>query len=175
MKKLKQQKIKKIVLFGNSILRDKSHKVIKFDKELIETVNLIAYTLKNQKDAAALAAPQIGINKRITIINYCGEYLELINPEILESKGEKIDYEGCLSLPGFIGKVKRFESIIVKYQDRYGIEKIIERIGDMARCIQHEIDHFEGILYIDRTFEEFLYNTETEEKVKVLKIIEFSK
>lgn len=175
MRKLKQQKIKKIVIFGNPILRNESHKVIEFDKQFIDMVNAIANTLKKQKDAAALAAPQIGINKRITVINYCGEYLELINPEILESKGEKIDYEGCLSLPGFIGRVKRFESVIVKYQDRYGVEKIIERTGDMARCIQHEIDHFEGILYIDRTLEEFLYNLETEEKVKVSRIIELSK
>ncbi|MBU9917942.1 MAG: peptide deformylase [Fusobacteriaceae bacterium] len=175
MRKLKQQKIKKIILFGNATLRNESQSVIEFDKKLIDTVDLIANTLKNQKYAAALAAPQIAINKKITVINYCGEYLELINPEILESKGEKVGYEGCLSLPGFIGKVKRAESIIVKYQDRYGAENIIERTGDMARCIQHEIDHFDGILYIDRVSEEFLYNPDTEEKVMVSKIIEVSK
>lgn len=99
-----------------------------------------------------------------------GEYLELINPEILEFDGEQIDYEGCLSLPEIIGKVKRAKKIKFKYFDKTGKEYIEERTGDMARCIQHEVDHLNGILYADRMEkEEELINVNTGEKISLEK------
>lgn len=167
MRKIKKKPIKKIILFGNPVLRKISKPIKNFDFTLEKDLNLIRETLESEKNGAALAAPQISISKKITIINYVGEYLELINPEILEFEGEQIDYEGCLSLPKMIGMVKRAKKIKFKYFDKTGIEHIEERTGDMARCIQHEIDHLNGILYIDRMTETFIINVETDEKIPI--------
>ena len=143
-------KKEKILEFGDPVLREKSKPVTVFHKKLHMLIDNMKFTLLNQDDGAALAANQVGILKRITVINYMDEYIEMINPEILSSSGEITDSEGCLSLPGYFGNVKRAENVKVKYQDRFGKETIIERSGPMARCIQHEIDHLDGILFIDR-------------------------
>ncbi|WP_319414952.1 peptide deformylase [Marispirochaeta aestuarii] len=91
------------------------------------------------------------------MIDYLGEYYELINPEILEKSGVQSDFEGCLSLPGFVGKLSRYKNIIVKYQDRLGEFHTVETKDKMARCFQHEIDHLDGILYIDRMSDEYVF------------------
>jgi len=160
-------KKERILLFGDEVLRQKAEPVKVFHKKLQGTVDRIKITLKSTRDAAALAANQIGLLKRITVIDYCDEYIEMINPEILESDGEVTEYEGCLSLPGFSGMVKRAETVKVKFQDRKGKEILIERSGMMARCIQHEIDHLDGVLYIDRMEEEFVYNDDDGTKMVV--------
>jgi peptide deformylase len=148
-----------ILLFGDPVLREEARPVVAFNKKLGMLIDGMRLTLAMRLDGAALAAPQIGVSKRITVIDYLGEYLELVNPEIVETSGEQIDYEGCLSLPGFSGRVKRAETVRVRFQDRAGKERTIERSGKMARCIQHEIDHLNGVLFIDRTGDEFLVNS----------------
>lgn len=153
-----------IVQFGDQALRTHSKPVTVFHKKLINTVDLMQYTLYNTLNGAALAANQIAVLKRIFVIDYMDEYIEMINPEILDFSGESIDYEGCLSLPGYSGLVKRAENIKVKFQDRNGEEIIIERSGAMARCIQHEYDHLNGVLYIDKVVEDFVTDDETKEK-----------
>lgn len=170
MRKIKKRPVRKITLFGNPVLRKICNLVEKFDDDFEKDLNLIKEALKSQKNGAALAAPQISISKRITVINYVGEYIELINPEILEFNGEQIDYEGCLSLPEMIGKVKRAKKIKFKYFDKTGKEYIEERTVDMARCIQHEVDHLNGILYTDRMEkEEELINVNTGERISLEK------
>ena len=154
-----------IVLFGDSILRSVASPVKVFNKKLLRNIDSMAITLSSCEDGAALAAPQVNISKRIIIIDYEDEYIEMINPEILSQQGEQIDYEGCLSFPGFIGKVKRFHYIKVKYNDSSGVEHIIERSGRMAVCIQHEYDHLDGVLFIDRMIEDDLINVHTELKI----------
>ncbi len=157
----------KIVLFGDPVLRQKAKPVTVFHKKLGELIDSMAAALRASGEGAALAANQVGVLKRITVIEYEGEYFEMVNPEILESEGSGQDYEGCLSLPGYAGMVERFTKIKVKYFDRDGKENVIEREGKMARCIQHELDHLDGILYIDRMKEEFLVNNEDDDKLEV--------
>jgi peptide deformylase len=153
-----------IVQFGDPVLRTHAKQVTVFHKKLINTVEIMQHTLLNTENSAALAANQIAVLKRIVVINYMDEYIEMINPEILDLSGECIDYEGCLSLPGYSGKVKRAEDVKVKFQNRFGEEIVFERTGAMARCIQHEFDHLNGVLYIDRVVEDFVTDDETKEK-----------
>lgn len=148
-----------IILFGDPVLREEARPVVAFNKKLGALIDGIRLTLAMRLDGAALAAPQIGVSKRITVIDYLGEYLELVNPEIVEAAGEQVEHEGCLSFPGFTGRVKRAETVRVRFQDRAGKERAIERSGKMARCLQHEIDHLNGVLFIDRTGDEFLVNS----------------
>lgn len=161
-----------IVLFGSEVLRQQAQSVTVFHKKLQAQIDTIKYTLEKSGNGAALAANQIGILKRIIVINYMNEYFEMVNPEILEMYGEITGMEGCLSLPGFSGLVKRAETVKVKYQDRNGVELIIERSGPMARCLQHEIDHLNGILYIDRMTDEFVENDKTGVKISVSEFLE---
>ncbi len=104
-----------------------------------------------------------------------GEHYELINPEILEKSGEQSDLEGCLSLPGFWGKVIRYKEITVKYQDRFGDFHIIVTNDQMARCFQHEIDHLDGVLFIDRMVDEYVFNDETNEKIPVTQLLDITR
>jgi len=163
----KKIKPRKILLFGDECLRKACTSVVVFNRELHDKLDIARQTLTKNKGGAALAAPQIFILKRFIVIDYLGEYLELINPLITERSGEVESYEGCLSFPGYIGKVKRSKYVKVSYQDRTGAFNEIERTGEMAKCIEHEIDHLDGILYIDRILEDFVYNPETDAKVSV--------
>ncbi|TAL37042.1 MAG: peptide deformylase [Spirochaetes bacterium] len=160
-------KKERIVTFGTPVLREKAEPVRAFHKKLHAFIDAMKFTLMNTGDAAALAAPQVSVARRITVINYLGEYHEMVNPEILERTGGVVEYEGCLSFPGFSGKVKRFETVKVKFQDRHGREHVIERSGRMARCIQHEVDHLDGVLYIDRMQDEFVINDDKKTKLAV--------
>lgn len=165
----------KIIFFGDPVLRQAAKPVTVFHKKLHNLIDSMKYTLDLTDDGAALAANQIAVLKRITVINYLGEYLELINPEILEKLGESIDYEGCLSYPGYIGLVPRFETVRVRYTNRHGDIKEVVRSGNMARCMQHEIDHLNGILYIDRMTVSTLKNTITEEAIDLERVLNLSK
>jgi peptide deformylase len=165
----------KIILFGDPDLRTVCEPVTIFHKTFQSKIDLTKASLENNGAGAALAAPQISILKRFTVINYLDEYLELINPEIIESSGEIAKNEGCLSLPGYYGMVVRAQTVKVRYQDRNGKTHTIERSDDMARCFQHEIDHLDGILFIDRMTEEFVYNDEKETMVSVKELLELTK
>jgi peptide deformylase len=168
-------KPEKIILFGDPDLRAVCDPVTIFHKSFQSKVDIVKASLAGNGTGAALAAPQIAILKRFTVINYLGEYHELINPVIVEAKGEAVKYEGCLSLPGFFGTVKRAQTVTVQYQDRNGKEHVIERSDDMARCFQHEIDHLDGILFIDRMEEEFVFNDEENAKISVKELQELTR
>ena len=101
-----------------------------------------------------LAAPQVGVLRRIAIVEFEDKYYELINPRILKSSGGVIGEEGCLSVPGVRGKVKRPETITVTYLDRMGKRHKEEITGILARVFCHEIDHLDGVLFVDKMIEE---------------------
>lgn len=157
----------KIILFGDPVLREEAKPVTVYHSKLHALIDSMTVALDKRDDGAALAANQVGVLKRISVIDYEDEYIEMINPEIIESSGEITEREGCLSYPGYFGMVPRAETVKVKYCDREGKEITIERSGKMARCIQHEIDHLNGILFIDRMNEKTLLNTETDEEIDV--------
>lgn len=150
----------RIIPFGDPVLREQAKPVTVFHKKLHALVDTMKHTLASTEEGAALAANQIAVPKRIVVIDYLDEYHEMINPEITEQSGESTDFEGCLSLPGYSGKVTRSERVKVAFHDRHGKEACIERTGRMARCIQHEIDHLNGILFIDRMDDAYVVNDE---------------
>ena len=175
MKMHTKMKVADIIRFGDIHLRAQCEYVNVFHKSLSNKIEIISNTLKVHGGGAALAAPQISLLKKIVIIDYLGEFYELINPEIIEGAGEQIDFEGCLSLPNFWGEVKRYKTIKVNYQDRFGEFHIVETKDQMARCFQHEIDHLDGVLYIDRMSDEYVYNDNTNEKVSVKYLLELTR
>ena len=145
-------KILKIITNPNKILRKKSKNISldniknKAFQELLD--NMLETMLK--KDGVGLAAPQIGQNIRLFVINTKNGPEFFINPVITKKSWTKeIAEEGCLSVPNFFGKVKRHRQIICEYTNRHGAKKKIEASGLMARVIQHENDHLDGILFID--------------------------
>ncbi len=101
-----------------------------------------------------LAAPQVGILRRVITVDVGEGVYKMINPEILEEKGSEVDIEGCLSVPNFNGTVERPSEIKVKYLDEKGEEHTIEAKGLFARCICHEVDHLNGILFSDKYIDE---------------------
>ena len=105
--------VSKIIELGDPVLREKSKPVTVFHKNMRKKVDTIKETLFRHDGAAALAAPQISLLKRMTVIDYMDEYLELINPEIIESSGKSYGEEGCLSVPGFFGMVERAATVTV--------------------------------------------------------------
>lgn len=142
-----------IVEIGDPVLRERAKEVTKFNASIEKLLGNMADTMYDA-EGVGLAAPQIGVLKRVVVIDVGEGLLELINPEILEMKGEDIGQEGCLSIPGTQGTVKRAEWVRVKYQDRTGQEKVIEGEGLLARALQHEIDHLNGILFVDKLLKE---------------------
>jgi peptide deformylase len=168
-------KTKPIVLFGDVSLRTICKPVTVFHQGLHQKIDAMVNTLRKHGGGAALAAPQIGLLKNIVVIDYLGEYYELINPAITETNGAILDYEGCLSLPSYMGRVKRHQKIKVKYQNRFGDLLEVEPENEMARCFQHEIDHLNGILYIDRMTDEYVFNPDTDQRISVNQLIELTK
>ena len=147
--------LRNIITSENNALYKKSRPVTNFDERLHQLLDDMTETLSTQ-DGVGLAAPQVGILRRAVIVletnvNYEEgeeEYIiELINPEIIESEGEIEGTEGCLSVPGEFGIVKRPERVKVRAQDRDGNYFEVEGTGLTARCFCHEIDHLEGIVF----------------------------
>ncbi|MBR3948087.1 MAG: peptide deformylase [Clostridia bacterium] len=141
--------IRQIVTSEDPILRKTSRKVEKFDEKLCTLLDDMRETLK-KAEGAGLAAVQVGILRRVVLVDVGDGLLELINPEIIETKGEVEDTEGCLSVPGEWGLVKRPEYVKIKAQDRRGVWRRYEGTDLKARCFCHEIDHLDGIIYTDK-------------------------
>ncbi len=143
---------RKIRTFGDPVLREKSKKIENFDEGLSALIKDMADSINSgYQPGVGLAAPQIGISKRAIIINYDDEIKAFINPEIeVLDKSKEADGEGCLSVPGIREEVDRFKKIRLKAKDIKGnnIDMVVE--GFLARVFQHEVDHLEGMLFIDR-------------------------
>lgn len=144
--------IRNIVKLGDEILTKKCREVTVFDEKLHTLIDDMIETLE-QADGVGLAAPQVGILKRVAIVHTSEEIIELINPVIVSASGEQTDYEGCLSYPGKYGKVTRPNVVTVRACDRYG--KLYEVTGRelMARAFCHEIEHLDGHMYIEKVTE----------------------
>jgi peptide deformylase len=154
-----------IVLFGNPVLRKRAEAVTEYGPELDQLLDVMADILYAAEGRAGLAAPQIKVSKRVVVVD-CGEgKLELINPEILERRGEQTGPEACLSFPGYTGIVKRANLVKVKSTTRDQREILVTAEGFTARCLQHEIDHLDGILYIDHLHDGQLFDDRTGEQV----------
>ena len=146
--------IRKIVEMGkDDILRKHSRKVVKFDHRLGVLLDDMADTMY-EADGVGLAAPQVGILKRCVVIDVGEGLIELVNPEIVSREGEVTVIEGCLSVPDRAGKVVRPEKVKVKAQDRNGEPIEVEGEGLLAVCLCHELDHLDGILYVDKMIED---------------------
>ncbi len=132
----------------NETLRKKSREVEKIDERILTLLDDMAETMYDA-NGVGLAAPQVGILKRIVVIDVGDGLLELINPVITYKKGEQINPEGCLSVPGKTGTVARPEKVKVRALNRNGEEINIDADGLLAIALCHEIDHLSGTLYID--------------------------
>lgn len=139
----------KIVEVGDSLLKDKAKAVPKITPNILKLLDNMADTMRSAR-GVGLAAPQIGISKRVIVADVGEGLVELINPEIIHAEGEEVDSEGCLSVPGFIGEVPRAAVVEVTGLNRKGETCALKASGFLARVLQHEIDHLEGVLFIDR-------------------------
>lgn len=149
--------IRRILLADDPILRQKSRKVRDFGEALQVLIDDMVETL-HVANGVGLAAPQLGVLERVIVIQLpedkedpqSGKLFALCNPEIARAEREEEGEEGCLCLPGYVGDVKRATSVTVRAQDRRGKKVRTKAEGLLARAFQHEIDHLDGILYIDR-------------------------
>ncbi|HEX6976823.1 MAG TPA: peptide deformylase [Patescibacteria group bacterium] len=165
--------IRKIVDVKNPVLREKSKEVKKIDKKIKELVGDMMETLEVQEDpeGVGLAAPQVGRDLRIFVMDYSGKKRVVINPCVLEvseglkakpktkakngkKKKDRNILEGCLSLPNYYGPIKRPQRIKISYMDLNGKKQVEEFNGFFAQIVQHEMDHLNGVLFIDRILEQ---------------------
>jgi peptide deformylase len=138
---------------GDPVLRKIARREEAFGERLHTLLVDMAETMYDA-DGVGLAAPQIGVRRRVAVVDIGdGNLIELINPEVLESSGQACGQEGCLSIPGRSGFVRRPEYIKVKMQDREGNEVLFEAEGFLAVAMCHEMDHLDGILFTDKTVE----------------------
>lgn len=149
--------ILEVLHYPNPILKKKSKDIEIFDEHLHQFLDDM-YETMIARDGVGLAAIQVGREVRALIVNipredkiqYKEDLFEIINPKILHKKGEIFFTEGCLSVPNFYEDVLRFDEIVVEYQDRFGKIKTLEARDYLAVAIQHEIDHLDGVLFVDR-------------------------
>jgi peptide deformylase len=131
-------------------LRQKAKRVTKIDKSVQKLIDDMIDTLRADPNRAGLAAPQVGVPLRVAVIELPEHGLiTLINPEIIKKEGERIVQEGCLSVPGYFGEIKRAVTVKAKAQDRYGKEFRLKAQGLLAQALEQEIEHLDGVLYID--------------------------
>jgi peptide deformylase len=157
--------IRLIVKDPDPVLRERAKEVTKFNANLHKLLKDMADTMYDAK-GVGLAAPQIGILKRVIVIDVGDEHglIEMVNPEIVEREGEQIGPEGCLSIPGLNGIVRRAQRVVVKGQDRSGNPFTVEAEGYLARAFQHEVDHLNGVLFTDIADEVYKVPPETSEE-----------
>lgn len=141
--------LRNIVEEGDPVLRKICKEVKEITPRTLQLLDDLAETMRDA-NGVGLAAPQVGILRRIAVVEVDDELYELINPEIVLTEGDQYDDEGCLSVPGKAGKVHRPEYVEVNCLNRLGEEVTYEADGLLARAFCHEIDHLDGILYIDK-------------------------
>lgn len=137
-----------IVRMGEEILKEKAIEVKKITPNIHKLLDNMAQTMY-EANGVGLAAPQIGIPKRVVVIDTGDGLIELINPVITQKNGQEIDQEGCLSIPDLVGDVKRAKKVVAEALNRDGELMEYEVEGLLARAFQHEVDHLDGILFVD--------------------------
>lgn len=141
--------IRNVVQVGDDVLRQVCFPVETFDEKLWALLDDMKETVKKE-EGAGLAAPQVGVLRRVAVVDVEEGYYEFINPVIVQQKGEQTGWEGCLSVRGKSGIVSRPMKVKVSYQDRTGEKHLLQAKGFFAKAICHELDHLDGILYIDK-------------------------
>lgn len=141
--------LRQIRLFGDDILRKKSKEVKVVDNKIRQILNDMADTMYDTENGGGLAAPQIGILKRLVVIDMEQGLIKLVNPKIIKCTGEQEVIEGCLSIPNVFGKLKRPAKVTIEALNEQGSKIILKGTKDLAKCFCHEIDHLEGILFTD--------------------------
>jgi peptide deformylase len=158
--------IRRILTAEEPILRERAKRVSTFDASLHRLLDDMLETMRDAP-GVGLAANQIGVPLQVAIIEVEDKITELVNPQIVKGAGEQIDWEGCLSIPGYVAEVARHERVTVKARDRHGKEFRVRGTELLSRALQHEIDHLNGTLYIDHleSLEELVRVSEAEEEV----------
>lgn len=141
--------IRTIRKYGDEILRKRSREVDEINDRILTLIKDMEETMY-EAQGVGLAAPQVGILKRIVVIDVGEGIIKLINPEIILSEGSQLDDEGCLSVPGEQGEVERPNRVRVKALNEKGEKIEVEGEGLLARALCHEIDHLDGILFVDK-------------------------
>ena len=146
--------VRPIVALGNPVLRNRARKVSRFDAAIRALVQDMVETMRDAP-GVGLAAPQIGVALRVAVVDLSlgkpgGELFTLVNPEFAERDGMQLEEEGCLSVPGFNATVARPARVVVRALDRHGVPHTVEGTGLLARALQHELDHLDGVLFLDR-------------------------
>ena len=158
--------IRPILTADEPILRERTKRVSTFDASLHRLLDDMLVTMRDAP-GVGLAANQIGVPLQVAIIEVDDKITELVNPQIVKGSGEQLDWEGCLSIPGYVAEVTRHEKVTVKARDRRGKEFRVRGTELLARALQHEIDHLNGTLYIDHleSLEELVRVSESTEEV----------
>jgi len=151
--------------FPDPVLKQKAKRVRTIDSSVKKLISDMIETMHSDPGRVGLAAPQVGVSLRVIVIGLPeAEDIAIINPEIVRRRGERLINEGCLSVPGYFGQVQRAESVTVKGRDQSGKEIRIKADGLLAQALEHEIDHINGVLYIDHLEStDKLYKIEPEE------------
>ena len=159
--------IRRILTAEEPILRERTRHVADFDASLHRLLDDLLLTMRDAP-GIGLAANQVGVPLQVAVIEIEGKVTELINPKIVRRSGHMVDWEGCLSIPGFVAEVGRAEKVTVKARDRHGKEFRVKGQELFGRALQHEIDHLNGVLYIDylESLEELVRVSEASEVVK---------
>ena len=159
--------IRRILTADEPILRERTKKVSGFDSSLHRLFDDMLETMRDAP-GVGLAANQVGVPLQVAIIEIDGKITELVNPQVVKSSGEQLDWEGCLSIPGYVAEVQRAAKVTVKAKDRSGREIRVRGEELFARALQHEIDHLNGKLYIDYldSLEELVRVSEAPEEVE---------
>ena len=158
--------IRPILTAEAPVLRERTKKVSNFDASLHRLLDDMLETMRDAP-GVGLAANQIGVPLQVAITEIDDKVTEIVNPQVVKGSGEQLDWEGCLSIPGYVAEVARHEKVTVKARDRHGREFRVRGTELLARALQHEIDHLNGILYIDHLEpgEELVRVSESHEEV----------
>jgi len=159
--------VRRILTADEPILREKTKRVADFDASLHRLLDDLLETMRDAP-GIGLAANQVGVPLQVAVIEIDGKVTELINPKLVRRSGSMVDWEGCLSIPGFVAEVERAEKVTVKARDRHGKEFRIKADELLGRALQHEIDHLNGVMYIDylESLEELVRVSEASDTVK---------
>jgi peptide deformylase len=159
--------VRRILTADEPILREKTKKVSDFDASLHRLLDDLLETMRDAP-GIGLAANQVGVPLQVAVIEIEGKITELVNPKIIRRSGTVVDWEGCLSIPGFVAEVERSAKVTVQARDRHGREFRVKGDELFARALQHEIDHLNGVLYIDylESLEELVRVSEASDEVR---------
>jgi peptide deformylase len=151
--------VRSILLYPDPILKQVAEAVTEVDERVIAIIQDLVDTMIDSGHSVGVAAPQIGVLQRVVVVDVSKSklgkannhgLLEMVNPQIIEKSGSKLMREGCMSVPDYTGNVTRAEHIIAEFTDRSGRVRVIEASGFEAVAIQHELDHLDGLLFLDR-------------------------